>query len=149
MAEAWSGEVLLIRALRAMAEADKPFSLSWLMSLVFLEKRAMRDVCIASITLSALAIIPPLLVMTVVDRVVSHHSVNTLALLGMILAITTAYEALLGFSRREIVQVVSTRVDAKLNLHVFNRLLGLPLDYFEKNPAGQINYQLSQVWKIP
>ena len=148
MAEAWSGEVLLIRALRSMAEADKPFSLSWLMSLVFLEKRAMRDVCIASITLSALAIIPPLLVMTVVDRVVSHHSVNTLALLGMILAITTAYEALLGFSRREIVQVVSTRVDAKLNLHVFNRLLGLPLDYFEKNPAGQINYQLSQVWKI-
>ncbi len=45
-------------------------------------------------------------------------------------------------------QVVSTRVDARLNLHVFNRLLGLPLDYFEKNPAGQINYRIAQVWKV-
>ncbi|MDT7952637.1 MAG: peptidase domain-containing ABC transporter, partial [Acetobacteraceae bacterium] len=40
------------------------------------------------------------------------------------------------------------RVDARLNLHVFNRLLSLPLDYFEKNPAGQINYRVAQVWKI-
>ncbi len=146
--EAWGGEVLLIRAARAMNEADKPFTLAWLMGLVVLEKRSMRDVCIGSISLSALAIIPPLLVMTVVDRVVSHHSLNTLVLLGTILVITTAYETLLGFARREIVQVVSTRVDAKLNLHIFNRLLGLPLDYFEKHPAGQINYQLSQIWKI-
>lgn len=146
--EAWGGEVLLIRAARAINEADKPFTLTWLMGLVVLEKRSMRDVCIGSLSLSALAIIPPLLVMTVVDRVVSHHSLNTLVLLGTILVITTAYETLLGFARREIVQVVSTRVDAKLNLHIFNRLLGLPLDYFEKHPAGQINYQLSQIWKI-
>ena len=148
MTEVWGGEVLLIRALRAIAEADKPFTLGWLMSLVVVEKRSMRDVCIGSITLSALAIIPPLLVMTVVDRVVSHHSLNTLVLLAVILGVTALYETLLNYARREIVQVVSTRVDAKLNLHVFNRLLGLPLDYFEKNPAGQINYQLSQVWKI-
>ena len=148
MGEVWGGDVLLVRAVRAIAEADKPFTLGWLMSLVVVEKRSMRDVCIGSITLSALAIIPPLLVMTVVDRVVNHHSLNTLVLLAVILGITAVYETLLSYARREIVQVVSTRVDAKLNLHVFNRLLGLPLDYFEKNPAGQINYQLSQVWKI-
>ena len=86
--------------------------------------------------------------MTVVDRVVTHHSVSTLVLLSTILLITTVYEMLLGYARRELVQVVSTRVDARLHLHVFNRLLGLPLDYFEKNPAGQINYRLMQVWKI-
>ncbi len=148
LAEVWGGEVLLIRTNRAVSEADKPFTLGWLMGLVFLEKRSMRDVCVASIALSALAIIPPLLVMTVVDRVVTHHSISTLALLGAILAITTAYETLLGYARREITQVVSTRVDAKLNLHMFNRLLGLPLDYFEKNPAGQTNYKIAQIWKI-
>jgi subfamily B ATP-binding cassette protein HlyB/CyaB len=146
--EVWGGEVLLVRQLRATADSEKPFSLSWLMGLVVLEKRSLRDISIASITLSALAIIPPLLVMTVVDRVVVHRSLSTLALLSMILVIATVYEGVLGYARREIVQVVSTRVDAKLNLHVFNRLLGLPLDYFEKNPAGQINYRLSQVWKV-
>jgi len=148
LAQAWSGEVLLIRRVRGEAEGEQRFSLGWLMGLVVKEKRSLRDISIGSITLSALTIIPPLLVMTVVDRVVTHHSLSTLVLLSTILLITTVYETLLGYARRELVQIVSTRVDARLHLHVFNRLLGLPLDYFEKNPAGQINYRLMQVWKI-
>ena len=148
LANAWSGEVLLIRRARGAAEADRPFTLSWLMSLVMHEKRSLRDICFASIVVSTLTIVPPLLVMSVIDRVVVHHSMSTLVLLSVILGIITTYETLLGFARRELVQVVSTRVDARLNLHVFNRLLSLPLDYFEKNPAGQINYRVAQVWKI-
>ena len=148
LASLWSGDVILVRKLRADSESERPFSLGWLMGLVAHEKGVLRDICIGSITLSALTIVPPLLVMTVVDRVVTHHSVSTLVLLSVILGITAAYECGLGYARRELVQVVSTRVDAKLNIHIFDRLLGLPLDYFEKNPAGQTNYRLSQVWKI-
>ncbi len=148
LCQAWGGEALLIRRMRSEAEGEQRFSLGWLMGLVAKEKRSLRDISIGSITLSALTIIPPLLVMTVVDRVVTHHSMSTLVLLSTILLITTVYEMLLGYARRELVQVVSTRVDARLHLHVFNRLLGLPLDYFEKNPAGQINYRLMQIWKI-
>jgi len=148
LAQAWAGEALLIRRRRGEAEADRPFNLSWLMGLVLNERKSLRDISIGSITLSALTIVPPLLVMTVVDRVVTHHSISTLVLLSVILGITTLYETLLGYARREIVQVVSTRVDTKLNLHVFNRLLGLPLDYFEKTPAGETTYRISQVWKI-
>ena len=148
LAEVWTGEALLIRQTRTVQESEKPFNLSWLMGLVLLERRSLRDISVASITLSALTIVPPLLVMTVVDRVVVHRSLSTLTLLGVILVVVSLYEALLGYARREIVQVVSARVDAKLNLHVFNRLLGLPLDYFERNPAGQINYRLAQVWKV-
>ena len=148
LAEVWTGEALLIRQARAVRESDKPFNLSWLMGLVIHERRSLRDISVASITLSALTIVPPLLVMTVVDRVVVHRSISTLTLLAVILAVVTVYEMLLGYARREIVQVVSARVDAKLNLHVFNRLLGLPLDYFERNPAGQISYRLAQIWKV-
>ena len=144
----WDGEVILVRRGSGTAEDDKPFTLSWLLRLVLRERPLLRDVGLGSVAMSVLTIVPPLLVMTVVDRVVVHRSVSTLTLLAVILAITTFYETLLGFARRELVQVVSTRVDAKLNLHVFNRLLGLPLDYFEKHPAGQINYQIAQVWKV-
>ncbi len=146
--QVWDGDILLIRRARGVSEAEQPFSLGWLMGLVVNERRSLRDVSAASLAISALTVVPPLLVMTVVDRVVVHRSLSTLALLSVILVITTAYETLLNFARRELVQVVSTRVDARLNLHVFNRLLGLPLDYFEKNPAGQINYRIAQVWKV-
>ena len=101
LSQAWNGEALLIRRMRGEAEGEQRFSLGWLMGLVAKEKRSLRDISIGSIVLSALTIIPPLLVMTVVDRVVTHHSESTLVLLSTILLITTAYEMLLGYARRE------------------------------------------------
>src|SRR5262249_25260094 len=81
-------------------------------------------------------------------RVLAHNSYSTLALIATLLVILIAYETLLGFARRLIVLVVGTRVDARINLHVFNRLLRLPLDYFERFPAGETMYNISQVHKI-
>ena len=144
----WSGEAVLLRVERRQTEADAPFSLSWLAGLVLQERPLLRDVGLASLTLSFLTIFPPLLVMTVVDKVLTHHSYSTLALLGAMLAIATIYETFLGYARRLIVLVVSTRLDTKLNLHVFNRLLRLPLDYFERHPAGETMHKIAEIHKV-
>jgi ATP-binding cassette subfamily B protein len=145
---AWAGETLLLRARRGRDNADPPFTLSWLASLILQERGLLRDIGLASLTLSFLTIFPPLLAMQVVDKVLTHNSYSTLVLLGSILAIATAYEALLGYSRRLIVMVVGARLDAKLNLHVFNRLLRLPLDFFECHPAGDTMHKIAQVYKV-
>lgn len=144
----WSGEAILLRAARGQAEAEKPFGLSWLAGLVLQERRSLRDVGLASLTLSFLTIFPPLLVMSVVDKVLTHHSYSTLALLCTLLAIAAVFEVLLGYARRLIVLIVGTRLDAKLNLHVFNRLLRLPLDYFERHPAGETMHKIVEVYKV-
>ena len=148
LAEVWSGDAVLLRASRGFSEVDAPYSLRLLMSLVLQERKSLRDIGVASLTLSFLTIFPPLLVMTVVDKVLTHNSYSTLTLLSVILCIGIMYETLLGFARRLIVLVVGTRIDAKLNLHVFNRLLRLPLDYFERSPAGETMYKVSQVHRV-
>ena len=51
------------------------------------EKRSLRDIGFASFTLSILTIFPPFLVMTVVDKVLTHHSYSTLILIAIILGI--------------------------------------------------------------
>ena len=56
----------------AIAEADAPFSLRWLLGLVMQEKRSLREIGLASLALSILTIFPPFLVMTVVDKVLTH-----------------------------------------------------------------------------
>ena len=142
--QVWSGEAVLLRAERGAPEADAPFTLGWLASLVVKERRSLRDIAFASLTLSFLTIFPPLLVMTVVDKVLTHQSLSTLALLSTILLIGVVYELFLGFARRLIVLTVGIRLDARLNLHVFNRLLRLPLDYFERHPAGETMHRISQ-----
>ena len=146
--QVWSGEAVLLRAARGQPEAEKPFGLSWLAGLVLQEKRSLRDVGLASLTLSFLTIFPPLLVMSVVDKVLTHNSYSTLALLTILLATAAVFEVLLGYARRLIVLVVGTRLDAKLNLHVFNRVLRLPLDYFERHPAGETMHKIVQVYKV-
>src|ERR1700730_3320157 len=144
----WSGEAVLLRAQRGQMETDAPFTLSWLSGLVLQEKPSLRDIGLASLTLSVLTIFPPLLVMTVVDKVLTHHSYSTLALLTAILGIGIVSETLLGYTRRTIVRVVAAGLDTRLNLHLFNRLLRLPLDYFERHPAGETMYKINQIQKI-
>jgi ATP-binding cassette, subfamily B, bacterial HlyB/CyaB len=148
LSEVWDGEAVLVRANRGASEADAPFSLRWLAGLVLHEKRSMTEIGIASLVLSFLTIFPPLLVMTVTDKVLTHNSYSTLVLLSVILAIGVAYETLLGYARRLIILVVGTRIDARLNLHVFSRLLRLPLDYFERHPAGETMYKISQIHRV-
>ncbi len=148
MSEIWTGDVLLLRVQRGTTKADAPFTLLWLANLVMGERRSLRDIGLASLTLSFLTIFPPLLVMTVVDRVLTHHSVSTLTLLSVILGIAVVYETLLGHARRQIVLVVGIRMDTRLSLHVFSRLLRLPLDYFERHPAGETMHKIGHVYKV-
>ena len=148
LSEVWSGEAVLLRANRGLQEADAPFSIRWLAGLVLKEKKSLRDIGIASLTMSFLAIFPPLVVMMVVDRVLEHHSWNTLSLLAILLGIFIVYETLLGYARRLIVLQIGVRIDTRLNLHVFNRLIRLSIDYFERHPAGETMHRVSQVHRV-
>src|SRR6516165_11713603 len=148
LSEVWAGDAVLVRANRGYAETDAPFSLRWLANLVMQEKRSLRDIGLASLALSMLTIFPPFLVMTVTDKVLTHSSYSTLALIAVIVGIAITYEALLGYARRLIVLVVGTKIDARLNLHIFNRLLRLPLDYFERHPAGETMYKIGQIHRV-
>jgi subfamily B ATP-binding cassette protein HlyB/CyaB len=138
LAKVWSGEAVLIRRRRGAATEETPFSFAWVAQLVWQERRAMRDVLLASLVLSILTVLPALMVMTVVDQVVVHQSLSTLLMMSLIIGTAMLSETLLGYTRRQLIQLVGARVDAKLNLHVFQRLLRLPLDYFERNQAGFI-----------
>jgi ATP-binding cassette, subfamily B, bacterial HlyB/CyaB len=148
LSEVWSGEAVLLRRIRGYAETEAPFNMRWLVGLVLRERQSLRDIALASVTISVLTILPPLLVMTTVNKVLQFHSTSTLILLSAMLTVAIAYEALLGYARRLITAVVGARLDARLNLHVFDRLLRLPLDYFEHNPSGETMYRIAQIYRV-
>ncbi len=50
--------------------------------------------------------------MAALDRVLTHNTVSTLTLITLMLVLVTVYEALISYARREIVEVMSTRIDA-------------------------------------
>ena len=148
MSEVWAGDAVLLRASRSQVAADAPFNLHWLVQLVLGERKSLRDIALASLTISILTLFPPIIVMTTVNKVLQFNSVSTLAVVAVIMGVVVVYETLLGYGRRLIISVVGARLDAKLSLHVFNRLVRLPLDYFERHPSGQTMYQVGQVYRV-
>lgn len=148
LSKIWTGDILLIKRRRDQSEADAPINFSWLAKMVLREKRSLRDIAIASMTLSILQIFPPLIVMQVIDRVVSYKSMSTLISISGIIVVFSVYEVLLSYGRRELSMVLTTRVDSRISLHVFNRLISLPLEYFERQQTGNVLGRVMAIYKV-
>lgn len=148
LSQIWNGEALLIRQERGTAPEDQAFSLAWVFRVVLTQKKSLREIGIASLTMTFLTIIPALMIMVVIDRVVVYQSYSTLAMLAVMLAVMVIADTILGSARRILIAYVGTRLDTELNLHVFNRLLRVPLDYFEHHQAGETTYKVAQINRV-
>ncbi len=148
LSEWWSGEALLVRRGNAAEQEEQPFGFGMVARLVLGQGQMLRQIGVASLVLSLLAIVPALLTSIVLDRVLVYQSWSTLELVTAIVLITVLFEILLTHVRGEALQVLSTRIDARLNTLVFDRLLALPLDYFERHPTGETNHRIGQIFKI-
>ncbi len=148
LAQIWGGDAVLLRRWRGGADADAPFGLAWLWRLVLRERSLVRDTVVASAALSFLSIGAPLLVMGVFNRVVVHKSLSTLTLITTIFVLIVLFETILSHVRRQVILAGTARVDTRLNLFIMDRLLRLPLEYFEKNTAGATTHRIREVWRI-
>jgi HlyB family type I secretion system ABC transporter len=146
--QVWSGAVLLIRASRELNEDDQPFNLGMLARMVWGEKKILRDISISSITITILSILPILMIMTTLNTVVQYHSMNTLVLVVTIVIVALIFEMILTWGRRLMTIIMAAKLDARLNLLVFDRLLQLPIDFFERNQAGELAYKISQIQQV-
>ena len=107
--------------------------------LVWGEKSILRDVVIGSVTIAILSVLPVLMIMTTLNTVVMYHSINTLTLIVVILLIALASRCLITWSRRRLLVILANRLDTRLNLAIFDRLMTLPIDFFERNQAGELS----------
>ncbi len=146
--QAWAGDVILVKRPYGQGEGEAPFTLGWIFGKVLEEKKFLLQISYASLIISALTIIPALMIMAVLNLVLEYNSINTLYMLIAIMSVLMFYEALLGWARRELVLVLSARLDVRLNLHVFGRLLALPLDFFERTQAGETISKLREVFRV-
>ncbi len=142
------GQVLLIKADATADDSDKPFGFDWLLGQVLREKTLFRDIGIASLISTIFAIAPAFIVMIVVDRVLVNHSTSTLWVISTILVVMIIFEMTLGYLRRMFMEIAGTRIDGRLQLYVMERLLRLPMDYFETTPVGFTAGKINQIWKV-
>lgn len=146
--QAWTGDVLLVKRNKNLSESEAKIDFGWLFRMVLREKSFLRDIAISSMIISILQIFPALIVMQVVNRVVAFQSMATLVSITGLLIFLCFYEILISYARREITNVMATRLDARISIYTYNRLLALPLEFFEQQQAGRIIGKVSQIYQV-
>ena len=58
------------------------------------------------------------------------------------------FEALLLYMRNYLLQIITARVDTRISEYLFDRLLDLQIDYFERHPVGEISHDIHEAEKI-
>jgi len=148
LAEVWEGEAILIKRVHSSTDEQQPFGMAWLAGQVLRERKLFGDIAAAALVSTTFALAPPFIFMIVLDRVLISRSYSTLNVLVGAILVMLVFETILVYLRRKLTQVVTTRIDGRLNLYVVEKLLKLPMDYFERTPTGRTLSNLSQVWRI-
>jgi subfamily B ATP-binding cassette protein HlyB/CyaB len=145
---AWTGETVLIKREYALRDEDQPFGLGLIAGLVLREKRIVRDVVVAALMLSVLGLVPILFFRLMTDRVLMHHALNTFTVLCIAMAVMVMFEVVFTALRRHLVMHLTTRVDVKVSTYLFDRILRLPVEFFERTPVGLIARDMNEVWRV-
>jgi ATP-binding cassette subfamily B protein len=146
--DVWTGEVVLIKRDYDIADEEQPFGFGLIRALVFRERWIVRDVAIAAFVLAFLALTPILFWRMLTDWVLYYKALSTFSVLCIAFAILLAFETVFSWLRRYLILVLTTRIDVKLSTYVFDKVLRLPIDFFERTPVGQITHEINHLRKI-
>src|SRR5215471_2990405 len=144
----WNGELLLLRRTFALADESRPFGFAWFIPEVVRNRGTFRDIAVAAVVLQLLALAVPIFIQIVVDKVLVHHSYTTLYVLAAGVGAAVAFDAIFNYLRRILLVYASARIDVRTSIRTFERLLALPIDFFERASAGVITKHMQQVEKI-
>ncbi len=132
----------------AQGAARAPFGFSWFIPELLKHRKVFRDVLLASFAIQLMALATPLFTQVVIDKVVVHHTLNTLTVIGIGLAVFMVFSAAMTWVRQYLILHTGNRIDAVLALQVFEHLFRLPPRYFEHRPTGVLVARLHGVETI-
>ena len=122
----------------ADASAKPTFGFRWFVPELLKHKSIWRDVLLASLAIQLMALATPLFTQAIIDKVIVHHTMSTLTVIGIALAVFMMFTAVMTWVRQYLVIHTGNRVDAVLGTQVFAHLFKLPTRYFEQRPTGVV-----------
>lgn len=144
----WDGDTILVKKQWRLTDKNRPFNFMWLVGAMLRERKLFRDVAISAFFISVLSLGPALTGMVIIDRVLFNNSLPTLIVLALAVVGMILFETMFAWLRKRLTAIATSRIDAAINLHVFDKVLDLPLSYFERHSTGTVTSHIAQVWHI-
>jgi len=139
-------QILLIQATQYTPE--QKFGISWFWPSLVQYKGVLIEVLIASFFIQLFGLANPLITQTIIDKVLMQNSATALNVFGVLLIGVAVGEALLTSLRTYLFVDTTNRIDLALGSQIIDRLLRLPLRYFEKRSVGELSTRVNELENI-
>jgi ATP-binding cassette subfamily B protein len=146
--EEWSGTLLLVKRMHALDDEAQPFGLRWFLPEIIRHRRLFAGVATAAIVANLIGFATPLLFQVLIDKVITHQAYQTLTVVVLVFLLLTAFDAVFGYVRQQLMLLASNKIDARLGSRTFRHLLSLPLGFFESHAAGVLVRHIQQTEKL-
>lgn len=121
------------------------FGWSWFTPLIVKYKRSLALVFLASLLSQLFGLAIPLLIQQIIDKVLSQGNLSSLNVLGTLMIILALFQGILNALRTYVFVDTTDRMDLALGSAVIDRLLSLPLGFFEKRPVGELSQRVGEL----
>ena len=143
--EKWSGGLVLVDREKKDSEENSQFGFAWFWREMTSAWSDISQIVSFAFMMHVLNFVAPIFSMVVLDKVLSNNAIDTLHVLfvGALLAI--AIHSLIGYLRSMALLHITGRIDIKASELAFDRLLALPLEYFQSTAAGVTARNMQQI----
>ena len=148
LAEFWDSFLLLCGPQKEKTTPEEPFGFRWFLTEILKYRRHFRDIALAALVGSLLSFVTPLIFSLLVDRVIPHRTYNTLYVVVLIFLLAAFFETFFSLLRQNLTLLTTNRIDATLSAKVFEKLLRLPMSFFDRMPAGLVFRNLQQTSNV-
>ena len=143
------GMTLKVVLLKKLGDTpQKQFGWSWFTPVIKRFKWPLTQVLLASLFIQLFQLANPLLIQQIIDKVINQSNLSALQVLGAALVASALFQGLLTAVRTWLLIDTTDRMDLVLGSQVIDKLLRLPLRFFEKRPVGELSQRLSELGNL-
>lgn len=140
------GEKIEVVLLKKLSDTpNKEFGWNWFTPVIKRFKWPLVQVLLASLFIQLFQLANPLLLQQIIDKVINQSNLSALQVLGSTLVLAALFQGLLTAVRTWLLIDTTDRMDLLLGSQVIDRLLRLPLRFFEKRPVGELSQRLGEL----
>jgi len=144
----WGNDVQVVLVKRLADTPTKQFGWSWFAPVLKRFQWPLIQVLLASLFIQLFQLANPLLLQQIIDKVISQSNLSALQVLGAALVVAALFQGLLTAVRTWLLIDTTDRMDLLLGSQVIDKLLRLPLRFFEKRPVGELSQRLSELGNL-
>lgn len=132
----WSGRLILLTSRASILGDLARFDFSWFIPAIVKYRKLLGEILLVSFFLQLIGLVTPLFFQVVMDKVLVHRGLSTLAVIAIGLTFCSIFESLLSGLRTYVFSHTTSRIDVELGARLFRHLLALPLAYFQARRVG-------------